>query len=429
MLAGLWKGQLTLPDGAVEVTFRIEKTPAGTYYGTLIVPRQKVSLVTIEQRGDTVRLTAEDTTTYFQGRMAAEGKQLEGTWHQPGLQQAMVLAFSPVPVLGTRNALAPPYREEEVTFSNPALKPALRGTLTIPAGVGPFPAVVLLSDAGLQDRNGTVGDFGPLGQLADYLARFGVVVLRFDDRGLGEGAGTAPAPLPDLVGDAQAGLGFLRGRPEVNQARLGLIGHGEGGNVALLAAAQPQPPKFVVALAAYGLPGRELVTEEQTARLRAAGTAGPQLEAALQRQRAMLDIIQQTANGSQAQAIVANILKQSNPDIDNAVAQSRALEMTSASYRYFLGFNPADKLAGVACPVLLLNGAADTAINADDNLGALSRNLKHNKSVTVRKLAGVNHQFQPEQTKWPLLGGKLRPIFSAEAQDAIQQWLAVQPGK
>ncbi|OGX89084.1 hypothetical protein BEN47_08125 [Hymenobacter lapidarius] len=289
--------------------------------------------------------------------------------------------------------------------------------------------MVLLSDAGSQDRDGTVGDFAPLGLLADFLTRRGVAVLRFDDRGVGKSGGTPAVTTADLVSDAQAGLNFLRTRPEIDLAHLGLVGHGEGGNVALLAAAQPLPPAFVVAMAAYGLPGRDIVVQQQATTLRTLGTETSQIEAATKRQMAMLEIIRQTTDNAQAQAIVANMLKQNNAAIDNATAQSSAAEMTSARYRFFLAFNPVEKLSAVACPVLLLNGTADLTINADTNLKALSSGLNKNKGLTSKKLAGVNHLFQPEPAKWPIVNGQQQPNFSPEAQEVIREWVMAQSKK
>jgi dienelactone hydrolase len=342
----------------------------------------------------------------------------------------MVLTFSPLPAMNDKKVrLTPPYREEEATFSNLAINARLGGMLTIPAGPGPFPAVVLLSDAGSHDRDGTVGDFAPLGMLADFLTRRGVAVLRFDDRGVGKSGGTPAVTTADLVSDAQAGLNYLRTRPEIDLSHLGLIGHGEGGNVALLAAAQPLPPAFVIALAAYGMPGRDIVVQQQATTLRTLGTETAQIEAATKRQLAMLEIIRQTTDNAQAQAIVANMLKQNNAAIDNAAAQSSAAEMTSPRYRYFLAFNPVEKLTGVSCPVLLLNGAADLTINADANLTALSKGLKLNKNVTVKKLPGVNHLFQPDASKWPIVNGQQQPNFSPEAQETIREWIMAQAKK
>jgi len=433
-LDGLWKGPLKVPGGQLEVIFRFVKLTGGEYFCTLDVPLQKVSRMNVktEIKGDTVRLYAEEAATRFVGRVSADGKQMAGTWQSPGFKVPMTLSFSALPAMNAKNVrLTPPYREEEATFSNLTVNARLAGMLTIPAGPGPFPAVVLLSDSGPHDRDGTVGDFAPLGQLADYLTRRGIAVLRFDDRGVGKSGGTPAATTADLVSDAQAGLNYLRTRPEIDLSHLGLIGHGEGGNVALLAAAQPLPPAFVVTMAAYGLPGRDIVVQQQATTLRTLGTDAAQIEAATKRQQAMLEIIRQTTDNAQAQAIVANMLKQNNSAIDNATAQASAAEMTSPHYRYFLAFNPVEKLAAVNCPVLLLNGTADLTINADANMGPLEKGLKSskNKNVTVRKLVGVNHLFQPDPTKWPIINGQPQPNFSPEAEDAIREWIVLQTKK
>jgi alpha-beta hydrolase superfamily lysophospholipase len=431
-LDGLWKGQLKVPGGQLEYIFRFVKLTGGEYFCTLDVPLQKVSHMAVkaEVKGDTVRMFAEEANGRFIGRITPDGKQMAGVWQVPGYKAPLVLTFSALPAMNAKNVrLTPPYREEEATFSNLTVNFRLSGMLTIPAGPGPFPAVVLLSDSGPQDRDGTVGDFATLGLLADYLTRRGVAVLRFDDRGVGKSEGTPALTTLDLVSDAQAGMNFLRTRPEIDLSHLGLIGHGEGGNVALLAAAQPLPPAFVVALSAYGLPGRDIVVQQQATTLRTLGTDNAQIEAATKRQQAMLEIIRQTTDNSQAQAIVANMLKQNNAAIDNATAQASAAEMTSARYRYFLAFNPVEKLTAVNCPVLLLNGISDLTINADANLNALTKGLKLNKSVTVKKLVGVNHLYQSDPAKWPIVNGQQQPNFSPEAQETIREWILAQAKK
>ena len=431
-LDGLWKGQLKVPGGQLEYIFRFVKLTGGEYFCTLDVPLQKVSHMAVkaEVKGDTVRMFAEEANGRFIGRITPDGKQMAGVWQVPGYKAPLVLTFSALPAMNAKNVrLTPPYREEEATFSNLTVNSRLSGMLTIPAGPGPFPAVVLLSDSGPQDRDGTVGDFATLGLLADYLTRRGVAVLRFDDRGVGKSEGTPAVTTLDLVSDAQAGMNFLRTRPEIDLSHLGLIGPGEGGNVALLAAAQPLPPAFVVALSAYGLPGRDIVVQQQATTLRTLGTDNAQIEAATKRQQAMLEIIRQTTDNSQAQAIVANMLKQNNAAIDNATAQASAAEMTSARYRYFLAFNPVEKLTAVSCPGLLLNGTSDLTINADANLNALTKGLKLNKSVTVKKLVGVNHLYQPDPAKWPIVNGQQQPNFSPEAQETIREWILAQAKK
>lgn len=426
-LDGLWKGPLQMPGGKLEVIFRLVKLSSGEYFATLDVPLQKVSRlkVTVTMRADTVILTSTEVNATYVGRLASGGNQLQGSWLQPGFKVPLVLSHSEVQAVTTSATprLTPPYREEEVRFSNSGAKLQLAGTLTVPAGTGPFPSVVLLSDAGPQDRNGTVGDFAPLSRLADYLTRRGIAVLRFDDRGMGQSTGNAQPTIGELVTDAQAGLNYMRTRPEVDLSNLGLIGHGEGGNVALLTATQPLPPTFVVGLAPYALSGSVILAQQQEIALRSLHTEPAQIAESIKRQQSMFEIILQTKDDAQAQAILANMIRQSNAKLDPAAAQASAADMVSARYRYFLSFNPLETLPQIACPVLLLYGTADDMLNVDTNATMLTRALRNNKGVTTHKLTGVNHLFQPDRTQWPLLNGEPRPNLSPAASDAVRAWI------
>ncbi len=432
-LDGLWKGPLQMPGGQLEVIFRLVKLSNGEYFATLDVPLQKAShlAVTVETRADTVVLTSAEADSRYVGRLSADGQQLQGMWRQPGFQVPLTLAHSTPPAEAATAAkarFAPPYREEEITFNNVAASLQLAGVLTVPAGPGPFPAVALLSDAGPHDRNGngTTGAFAPLGQLADYLTRRGIAVLRFDDRGTGHSTGPAPATPAGLVSDAQAALAYLRQRPEVEAAHLGLIGLGEGSNVALLAAAQPLPPAFVVGLSAYGEPGSNLALQQREAALRAQKADPKQLAASLKRQQQILEVIRQTVVKSQAQTIVATILKQDSVGLSDAAAKVRAAALVTTRYRDFLRFDPTETLAGVSCPVLLLYGAEDDFLNPDSNLDALGKALKNNKMVTGHKVPGANHSFQAARSQWPIVAGEAHPIFSPAAEEDIRAWIVEQ---
>jgi alpha/beta superfamily hydrolase len=429
-LDGFWKGPLKVPGGQLDVAFRVLKLSGGEYFATLDVPQQKVSRMTVkvETPGDTIRFIAEEANSRFTGQLSADGKQLVGNWQQPGFKTPITLSFAPVPALTDKNIrLTPPYREEDVTFSNSAADVRLGGQLTIPPGLGPFPAVALLSDAGPQDRNGTVNGFGPLGQLADYLTRRGFAVLRFDDRGVGKSTGQTTTAGADRVSDAQAAINYLRTRPELDVSHLGLIGHGEGGDVALLAASQPLPPAFVITLAAEALPDPALILQRQTTQMRAAGSTSAQIEAALKQKQAILEIIRLTPDNAQAQPIVANMLHQSEPTLDAATVQTRATEMTSPYYRYALSFM--SKLTGVTCPVLLLHGTADTSLECDATLARLDKALSLNKKVTTKKLPDVNHLFQPAPGQWPIVSGQPQPTLSPLAEETIREWLVAQVKK
>ncbi|WP_165370379.1 alpha/beta hydrolase family protein [Hymenobacter persicinus] len=427
-LDGLWKGPLKMPGGELEIIFRLVGLADGTYFATLDVPLQKVSRMAVkaELHGDTVLLAAAEAGSRFTGQITADGKQIVGAWHQPGLDAPLTLTFSPPPTApaGAKVRLTPPYREEEVTYTNITANLRLNGMLTVPAGPGPFAAVVLVSDAGAHDRDATTGEYRLLGTLADYLTRRGIAVLRFDDRGVAGSTGDFTATTTEaLVTDVQAGMNYLRTRPEIDFSHIGIVGHGEGGNVALLAAAQALPPAFVVAMGAAGLPGPVLATQQHAALLRAKGVAAPQVEAALKQQQALFEVIRQTPDESQAQAMVANMLRQNSPALTPAAAQDSAAKLTSFRYRYFLGYNPLEHLSEVKCPVLLLNGAADLDVAADANMTVLAKALRNSRDLTSKKLPGVNHLFQAPPGEWALVGGEPRPTFSPAAQETIRAWI------
>jgi len=451
-LAGVWNGPLAIPGGSLLIQIIILQSGANKLIASLDLPAKRLNRIpaSVTERGDSLVFYAPAADCRFVCQRSADGQELRGRWAQPGLRVPLSLhrATGAVALAGARagaraKALAPvvtTYHIEVVTITSQPGSVALAGTLSIPDGPGPFPAAVLLSDMGAQDRDTRQGQYRFFAQMASYLARQGVAVLRLDDRGVGKSGGSlAATTTADLVHDAQAGLTYLRLRPTLDPARTGLIGHGEGGNVALLAAAQPVPPTFVVALAASGLVGQELLANQpepittpadtalvgaarrqtwaealRTAeklrnsgsnsaqvemylaqqRLKAKTEERKQAEATLKFRRAMFEIVRQTANADQAQSIVVNMLRQRYPTLDPAVARTRAGEFITPWFRYYLKFDPQPTLSAVTCPVLLLHGTSDPEVNIATNLPALEKGLKANKRVTVRRFPGVNHWFQ-----------------------------------
>jgi len=414
--------------GQLDVTISVVPLAGGKYFAALDVPAQKVSrsVTEVTVRGDSVLLRMPAAGSSYAACFDAAKHELTGLWLQRGVKSRVLLHYLPMPTAsGAGTCLAPPYREEEVVFNNPVSRLNFGATLTVPAGPGPFPAVVLVSDLGAQDRDGTVGDYCLIGTLADYLTRRGVAVLRYDDRGVGQSGGsTATATAAMLVSDVQAALNFLRSRLEININRIGAVGHGEGANVALLAAGQPLPPAFVVSLAGYGLPGEQTLLQQLVSQQRARKLDPARMQAAYERQRTMYDIIRQT-NPPQAQAIVSNMLLQDQPSLDPQAAKAAAAELLTPSRRSFLSFDPVAELDRVHCPVLLLSGTADLEAPAELHLTALEKELKSfNRNTTAKRLPGINHLFQPIKTEWTLMNGEMKPLFSPVAEEAIREWVA-----
>jgi uncharacterized protein len=430
VLNGQWRGPLKVPGGQLDLIITVIPLTNGGYYAALDVPQQRIYRmpVEVEVKGTELSLHIEQAGSSFTGKIQSNGDKLTGTWKQPGLSGPLVFerAKSAATASG-KMRLTPPYREDEISFTNPAAKLRLSGILTVPAGPGPFPAVVLLSDSGPQDRDAGEQEYRMFNILGDYLTRRGIAVLRFDDRGAGKSQGVyVTATTQDLVGDAQAALAFLRGRNLINPQEIGFIGHGEGANVALLAAAEagPAKPAFVVSMAGYGLPGRHVLTRQQLEIMRLIGASPAQVKASMELHAEMIDIIRQTPNDAQARGKVAATLRMSNTDLDPHMARARAIQLTSPWSRYFIDFEPTRKLPEVACPVLAINGADDLQVEATNNLAMLRKGLRTNRDVTTHRLPEVNHWLQPKPDEWALVNGVQQPTFSPKALEIMRSWIS-----
>jgi pimeloyl-ACP methyl ester carboxylesterase len=430
-LNGQWQGPLKVPGGTLTLIITIVPLSNGTYYAALDVPQQRINRmpVEVELKDDNLVLRIEQAGSHFEGKVQAGGDNFTGTWQQPGLKTDLVLTRGTAPAAAQaakKLRLTPPYRESEVTFYNSVAKVKLSGTLTVPSGEGPFAAVALVSDSGPQDRSSDLQGYHLFGILADYLTRHGIAVLRYDDRGVGKSGGDfSRATTANFVTDAQAALAFLRDQPLIADQQVGLLGHGEGGNIALLAASEPlETPAFVATLAAYGQPGRDVLRRQQGEIMRLIGADGAQVKAAQGLFDQLVETIRQTPNPAAARAKIITLLRSTNTALDEPMARARAVQLTSPWSRYFFDFDPANRLALVRCPVLLLNGTADLQVAAGRNLSLLQKGLRQSgQAVQAHKLSGVNHWFQPDPAQWPIVAGERQAAFSPEGLEYLHTWL------
>jgi hypothetical protein len=231
-------------------------TSVGTYEGaalTWTLYQVDVAVGVVALRVD-LALAAADGTTYIVLLQAPadEYDALHASVFLPALDAFAPLAVVEAPV---------PYEVEEVAFANGDI--TLAGTLTLPRTPGPLPAIVLVSGSGPQDRDETLGGgiaIKPFRLLADALTRAGVAVLRYDDRGVGKSTGTfSTATTQDFAADAEAAIGYLLTREEIDPDRIGLLGHSEGGQVAAMLGARDKDLAFIISLAGPGVIGRDVL--------------------------------------------------------------------------------------------------------------------------------------------------------------------------
>ncbi|GAB3828484.1 alpha/beta hydrolase family protein [Hymenobacter jeollabukensis] len=432
-LAGDWQGSLSAGGTEVPLVFHLQQS-AGGYTGTLDSPKQQaygLPIASITVRADSVIMRLTAPAVRVTGKVSADGQQISASWQQGGRTAPLTLRRQ---AAGTATAApqrpqepkAPlPYRAEDVTFRNATAGIRLAGTVTVPPGQGPFPAVVLVSGSGPQDRDETVFGHHPFRVLADYLTRRGFVVLRYDDRGVGQSEGSqASYTTADGATDAQAALAYLRQRPDVQAAKTGLIGHSEGAMIGLLTATQAQPPAFLVSLAGPAVRGVEMMVRQNEDLGRASGMEAEQLTAARNLNQQVYLTVLQTPDNQQAQAQVVKLLTQIG--MNAAQAQQQAAALTTAWYRQLLAFNPEPLLPKVKCPVLALGGSKDLQVAAGPNLAAWEKGVRAggNADVTAQELPGLNHLFQTATTGLTDEYGRLTETFSPTALAVIGDWLA-----
>jgi hypothetical protein len=416
--AEAWAGQAPITgawDGTIEVAglslrMRVVFTPSGDGFSAAIdIPQQGASGLPLRDvRIDGGRVHFELPTAaaaaVFDGTLA--GGAMSGTFTQGAATGTFTLKRAtdvepPTP--------PPPYREEDVTFSNGEV--TLAGTLTLPEAGGPFPAVVLLTGSGAQNRDEEVFGFKIFRVIADHLTRQGIAVLRYDDRGIGGSTGglaQAQATTEDFSLDAEAALAFLRGRAEIDDERVGLLGHSEGAVAAAMAAARPDGPAFLVLLAGPGLPGERVTRQQVTDAARLMGATPEQVDRIVAAHRkvnelALKGVSREVLSQAVRELIRAQLEGRPAPqvaaigDIDAFIDQRLGVAVSNVMtpwWRFFLSFDPATALSKVTCPTLAIFGGKDTQIPPALHRAPVEAALEGNPRVKVVEYPSANHLFQ-----------------------------------
>jgi CubicO group peptidase (beta-lactamase class C family)/pimeloyl-ACP methyl ester carboxylesterase len=315
-----------------------------------------------------------------------------------------------------------PYTEEEVAFENAAAGIKLAGSLTIPQGAGPFPAVVLIPKAGPMDRDERILSHRSFLILADYLTRAGIAVLRTDVRGVGKSGGKfAGFQADDLAGDAAAALAYIRTRKEVDARRIGIVSHGEGGQVASVVAANDHEVAFVIMLGGSAAPTAENVVE--SGRLNAVGNGELAAKADEQASlmRGVVGIIMQESDPATVTSKLREFLTGKLPEAQIAAQMG---QWTSPGFRKTMSSDPAPLIRKIPCPVLALYGEKDLSTPAKLNVPAMRAALAGNKGGEVEEIPDVNLLFQTADVGIGREANWAEETMSPAVMKRIADWIA-----
>lgn len=427
---GAWMGTLDLGALKLRMVFHITNTADGLT-ATADSPDQNATglpVTAVTRDGTSLKLEMKQIGGVFDGKISEDHTSVTGTWSQRGNSVPLVLKLvkdnAELERRRPQNPVRPyPYQEVEVAYDNKLQGDTLAGTLTIPSGKGPFPAVLLITGSGPQDRDESVMGHKPFLVVSDWLTRKGIVVLRMDDRGVGKSTGNfATATTADFATDAEAGVAFLKARPEVDPSRIGLIGHSEGGIIAPMVAARNHNVGFIVMMAGSGVPGDQILVEQSLLISEAGGASKDKAEKVAAKKREVLELVMQEKDEGvlrkQLREKLAGEVKE--PQLG---AQIKAI--TSPWFRYFLSYDPATALRHVTCPVLALSGEKDLQVPPKQNLPAIRKALEDagNKNFEVDELPGLNHLFQTANTGAPSEYGAIEETISPVALEKIVSWI------
>ncbi|MDX1996646.1 MAG: alpha/beta fold hydrolase [Thermoanaerobaculia bacterium] len=441
-LAGHWEGQIEIP--ASPLVFKVDFVEtAGVVTGTLDIPIQglkahplgEISLDPTKVRFKLMGIPGDPT---FEGRLGEDG-QLRGYLQQGGMAFPFRLGREAVAGPARPQEPKPPFPYMERDWRVTSGEATLAGTLTLPPGDGPFPAVVLISGSGAQDRDETLMGHRPFAVWADHLTRAGIAVLRLDDRGVG---GSTGGPVDahtteTFAGDALAAVSSLHAEPKIDAKRIGLVGHSEGGVVAPLAASRSQDVAFVVLLAGTGVTGEEIVGLQIAKLATAAGVpaATAELQAAGFRR-----VLAKVVAGAPEVEIRAGLraafeqqwapAKLSEERMEESIRAALGVYRTPW-FRFFLAHDPRPALRQLKVPVLALNGELDAQVDADQNLPEIEKALREaaNPDVTLRRLPGLNHLFQTAKTGALTEYAQIEETVAPEVLELVTEWIRVRFGE
>jgi dienelactone hydrolase len=428
--AGEWAGRIGIPGVSLDIGIRLT-AEGGGLRGEMDIPAQEIKAmpladVLLEGRNLSFRLPEISGDARFRGTFESDGKSIPGAFTQHG--QSYPLVLRPGPVAGRpQEPRAPfPYRAEDVSYPIQGIDVA--GTLTLPEGPGPHAAILLISGTGAQNRDAELFGHKPFLLLADTLTRAGYAVLRVDDRGVGGTGGVlATSTFDDLTGDVVAGIEYLRSRPEIDPARVGLLGHSEGGYLVPLAAGRT-PIAFAVMIAGPAAHGEEVLVEQNRLLLESAGAPPEAIEYQVAFVRELARLLRaedyDTARALVTEQLVAQAVAlppEQRPAPEEIDAQVAAT--VSPYYRSFLVHDPAPSLRALNVPVLAVYGSADLQVPAAQNELSMEALLTGKPDVTIQTYPGLNHLMQPAVTGAPDEYGNIDTTMDPQVLNTIRGWL------
>ena len=431
---GYWSGMLDISATKLEIIFEIWNDESGSPFAVMDVPMQgakdiQCKVVSVEK--DSLILSVPMIMGKFSGVFTSD-TTIQGEWNQSGMTFPLTLTKTQIFAEPKRPQTPQkpfPYNEEEVFYENKTDGIKLAGTLTTPNTGYKFPAVILITGSGAQDRDETIFEHKPFLVIADFLTRNGIAVLRVDDRGVGGSSGkTSDATTEDFAGDVLAGVDYLKTRKEINHEKIGLIGHSEGGIIAPIAAGKFDAA-FIVLLAGSGVIGEQIFYDQGKLISIAAGLTEEQALQNQKMQEAIFNIVKTETDSAKRidrlQRTMTNGQYFMLNDEQKSTVDNQIKTVDNKWFRFFLQYDPYPALVKLKCPVLAINGEKDLQVPPKENLAAIEKafNEGKNENFKILEIPGVNHLFQTCETGAIAEYAQIEETISPTVLNILIDWI------
>jgi len=439
-ISGNWKGEINAAGAKIPISFLINNDLNGGLTVSLISQGQSIKADNVLTENHDLLIEFNKIKTKFQGKFNETTSTIVGIWSQANQDFDLSLQKTQTPLQPLRPQVPHkpyPYVEKNVKYPNSRANIILGGTLTYPSTSPPFPAVILISGSGAEDRDESVFGHKPFLILADYLTRRGIAVLRVDDRGVGESTGKyVEATNADFASDVMAGIEFLKMQKEINPNKIGLIGHSEGGVIAPLVASQNTEISFIVLMAGPGLPLEQILYMQGELIARANHISEEIISKQRHIQEIMFSQLKNEPNPEIAEQKIRKALVEEFKDSSDKKLPIMSEDSINAQiqmvlspwFRDFLAYDPKEALRKVKCPVLALNGEKDLQVPPKENLSAITQALRDggNDNFETIEIPNLNHLFQTASTGSLTEYAQIEETISPKALKIIGDWLMKQ---
>jgi pimeloyl-ACP methyl ester carboxylesterase len=375
----------------------------------------------------------------YVGRVNEYSDGIEGFWFQNSMEFPLdlVRGDGTVEIKRPQEPKAPfPYKVEEVSFKSRDGDVVLAATLTLPENGTGFPAVLLITGSGPQDRNEEIMGHKPFLLIADWLTRQGIAVLRYDDRGFGDSTGDlVNATTGDFELDALGGIDFLLNDERIDPGRLGIIGHSEGAMIAAMMAAGSPDIACIVMMAGPGLSGMETLVLQSQKLLQKNGASQEYIEEVTGLNEKLYQIAVEEDDPAKAEKKIRKAFdkytkgmsdqEKAQQGFNEAMVKGAISELLNPWMKYFLSLDIKEYLVEVACPVLVLNGDKDLQVPPAENVPLIESALARggNKQVKAVVFPGLNHLFQTALSGRPEEYGTIEETIAPVVLEEISNWL------